>query len=220
MKVVVFIDCQKDFLKNGVLAYGYPVEDNFQKVIDFAKECADDPDCKIYATRDTHEKTEYFEEGYIENSDKLPEGTKALYIKSGYFASLEGQKLPVEHCIEGTNGWMIDDRLMEVLDRKCTFVNKPTFGSYDLVEIINEDIGGGIVEDTYTGALIESKNKLDEIIVCGYDLSICVISNALLLRAKFPDVKITIKSDCCGCISKETFDTALSVAKCCQIDII
>ena len=183
MKAVVFVDVQNDFVKGGKLAFGYPTEDNLQKIIDFAKECVD-AYCndsttlvRIYATRDTHD---------------------AKYMKT-----LEGQKLPVEHCVEGTNGWQIVDPLMEVLLGKATFINKPTFGSYDLADIIEEDIDG----------------TLDEIVICGYDLAICIISNALLLRAKYPNAKITIKKDLCGCISEETFNAALCVAKCCQIDI-
>ena len=102
---------------------------------------------------------------------------------TGYLATLEGIKLPIEHCIEGTDGWMIDNRLMEVLDGKCTFINKPTFGSFDLAEIIAEDF--------------ENEN-IDEIILCGFVSSICVISNALLLRAKFPNKNITIYDNLCA----------------------
>ena len=207
MKAVVFIDVQNDFVKGGKLAFGYPIEDNIQNVIDFAKQCVADIDCKIYATRDTHEATKWIEKNCAQ-------------VVVGYLATLEGQKLPVEHCIEGTSGWMIDDRLMNVFfagfakdeagveDKEhpvynCTFINKPTFGSYDLVDIIAEDF----------------ETAPDEIVLCGYDLGVCVISNAVLLRAKYPNVKITIKKDLCGCINKETFNAALCVAKCCQIDI-
>ena len=207
MKAVVFIDVQNDFVKGGKLAFGYPIEDNIQNVIDFAKQCVADTDCKIYATRDTHEATKWIEKNCAQ-------------VVVGYLATLEGQKLPVEHCIEGTSGWMIDDRLMNVFfagfakdeagveDKEhpvynCTFINKPTFGSYDLVDIIAEDF----------------ETAPDEIVLCGYDLGVCVISNAVLLRAKYPNVKITIKKDLCGCINKETFNAALCVAKCCQINI-
>lgn len=207
MKAVVFIDVQNDFVKGGKLAFGYPIEDNIQNVIEFAKHCVADTNCKIYATRDTHEATKWIEKNCAQ-------------VVVGYLATLEGQKLPVEHCIEGTSGWMIDNRLMNVFfagfakdeagveDKEhpvynCTFINKPTFGSYDLVDIIAEDF----------------ETAPDEIVLCGYDLGVCVISNAVLLRAKYPNVKITIKKDLCGCINKETFNAALCVAKCCQIDI-
>lgn len=180
MKAVVFVDVQKDFVKGGKLAFGYPAEDNLQKVVDFAKQCADDADCKIYATRDTH-------------------GTD-------YMKTLEGQKLPVEHCVEGTDGWQIVDPLMDDLLGKATFVNKPTFGSYDLVDVIVEDFA-------------TEPDDPDEIVICGYDLSICVLANAVLLRAKYPNVKITVKTDFCGDVDKVAFDAAVKVLQMQQIEI-
>ena len=195
-KAIVFIDVQNDFLKGGKLAFGYPAEDNLQKVVDFAKARVDDPDCKIYATRDTHEATKYIY--HFEGDKQVSEPQR------GYFATLEGKKLPVEHCVEGAEGWQIADQLMDVLLGKTTFINKPTFGSFDLADLVYEDFG---------------KAGPDEIVIAGYDAAICVISNALILRAKFPDAKIIIKSELCGCTSKESFDAAMEVAKCCQIDV-
>lgn len=200
MKAVVFVDVQKDFVKNGALAFGYPSEDNVPKLVEFAKSCIADGD-KIYATRDTHEKTIY--DTSVHAIPVAASNSNAYPIK-GYMATFEGKRLPVEHCIEGTDGWMLDDRLMDVLDGNCTFVNKPTFGSFDLTEVIAEDF---------------ENETLDEIIICGYCTGICVISNALLLRAKFPNVKITLKKDLCGCISETTHNAALQTAQCCQIDV-
>ena len=177
MKAVVFVDVQNDFVKGGKLAFGYPIEDNLQKVVEFAKQCVADTNCKIYATRDTHD--------------------------TNYMESLEGEKLPVEHCVEGTEGWQIVDRLMEVLSGNCTFINKPTFGSYDLVDIIAEDF----------------ETAPDEIIICGYDLGICVISNAVLLRAKYPNTKITVRTDLCGCVNEVTFKAACEVLNLQQIEL-
>ncbi len=190
MKAVVFVDVQKDFVKGGKLAFGYPAEDNLQKVVDFAKRCANDADCKIYATRDTHEATKWTEKDCAQ-------------VAVGYLATLEGQKLPVEHCVEGTEGWQIVDELMEVLSGKCTFINKPTFGSYELVDIILEDF----------------ETAPDEIVLCGYDLGICVMANAVLLRAKYPNTKIVVKADLCGCVNEQTFKAACEVLKLQQIDL-
>lgn len=212
-KAVVFVDVQKDFVKGGKLEFGYPIEDNLQKVVDFAKECVDaycndsTALARIYATRDTHEATELDDAGCKSTLDALEVGkTPTFHIKitGGYLATLEGQKLPIEHCVEGTDGWQIVDPLMEVLLGKATFVNKPTFGSYDLVEIIEEDFG---------------KNGPNEIIICGYDLSICCLANAVLLRAKFPNTKITVKTDLCGDVDKMAFDAAVKVLQMQQIDV-
>lgn len=213
MKAVVFVDVQKDFVKGGKLAFGYPAEDNLQKVVDFAKQCVNaycnDPTTlvKIYATRDTHEKTAYEDVGTIINFDTCGRVDDTEQINgdpvSGYLATLEGQKLPVEHCVEGTDGWQIVDPLMEVLLGKATFVNKPTFGSYDLADIIAEDVEG----------------TLDEIVICGYDLSICVLANAVLLRAKYPNTKIVVRADLCGDVDEESYKAALKVLQMQQIEI-
>lgn len=196
-KVVIFVDVQNDFVKGGVLSFAYPEEDNVPKIVEFAKSCITEG-CKLYATRDTHKKTEYKEEiSTIDNNTakKIP--------VSGYMTTLEGQKLPVEHCVEMTNGWMIEDRLMQVFDGHVTIVDKPTFGSYDLVKLIEEDLC-----------------EPDEIVLCGYCTSICVAANAILLRAKFPNTKICIKEDCCGCVSHESHNATIATLKMQQIDII
>ena len=196
MKAIVFIDVQNDFVKGGKLAFGYPAEDNLQKVVNFANECAADPECKIYATRDTHEATKYI--FHFEGDKKVSEP------QTGYFATLEGKKLPVEHCVEGDIGWQIVDPLMDVLLGKATFINKPTFGSYDLVGVMQEDFR---TEDP------------EEIILAGYDLSICVLANAVLLRAKYPNAKITVKANLCGDVDKAAFDAAVKVLQMQQIEV-
>ena len=99
---------------------------------------------------------------------------------------------------------MIDERLMDVIYGNCTFINKPTFGSFDLAEIIAEDF---------------ETEKLDEIIICGYVTSICVASNAVILRAKFPNTKITVKQDLCAGVTEKDHDAAIEVLKMQQIDI-
>ena len=198
MKAVVFVDVQNDFVHGGALPFGYPLEDNLPKIIDFAKKCVNDPDCKIYATRDTHEK-----------SNSIPESADGTIPEKhvGYLSTLEGKKLPVEHCIEGTDGWNVVDSLMDVIHTHCTFVYKPTFGSFDLCEIIDEDIK-------------RNNCKIDEIVVLGYCTSICVLSNAVLLRAKFPDMKITVMKDLCGCVSEESHRAALKALEMQQIDVV
>ena len=196
MKAIVFIDVQNDFVKGGKLAFGYPVEDNLQKVVNFANECVADPKCKIYATRDTHEATKYI--FHFEGDKKVSEP------QTGYFATLEGKKLPVEHCVEGDIGWQIVDSLMDVLLGKATFINKPTFGSYDLVGVMQEDFR---TEDP------------EEIVLVGYDLSICVLANAVLLRAKYPNAKIVVKANLCGDVDKAAFDAAVKVLQMQQIEV-
>lgn len=193
MKAVVFVDVQKDFI-DGALRNEKAIEVT-PKIVNFAKECVE-RGYKLYATRDTHEKTKI--------NYKYEGGKPVFELVEGYLTTLEGRKLPAEHCIEGTDGWMIDNRLMEVLDGKCTFVNKPTFGSFDLVEIIAEDF---------------ENEDIDEIILCGFVSSICVISNALLLRAKFPNKNVTIYDNLCADLDDNGHNSAMTVAHNCQIEI-
>lgn len=207
MKAVVFVDVQKDFI-DGALRNEKAIEVT-PKIVEYAKGLVADlaPTAKLYATRDTHEKTDsvfydFDKNGFVQ-TDRLH--AKFAGLKSGYLTTLEGKMLPVEHCIEGTDGWMIDNRLMEVLDGHCTFVNKPTFGSFDLAEVIAEEF-----IDT----------ALDEIVLCGFCTDICVISNALLLRAKFPNTKISILKDYCAGVTEEAHEAALKVAQSCQISVL
>ena len=116
-----------------------------------------------------------------------------------YLDTLEGKNLPIKHCIESTNGWNIPDRLAEVSD----IWEKTTFGSLSLMDYI-----GG-----------KKFGEIEEIELCGFCTSICVISNAILLRAKLPDTKISIIENLCGDINNESHQAALKVAKNCQIEI-
>lgn len=194
MKAVVFIDVQKDFI-DGALRNEKAIEVT-PKIVDFAKECVEN-ECNLYATRDTHEQTKL--NYHFEGDKRVDE------IVSGYFSTLEGKKLPVEHCIECTKGWMIDNKLMEVLYGNCTFVNKSTFGSFDLAEIITEDF----------------KDKdLNEIVLCGFVTDICVVNNALILRAKFPNTKITVMKDLCAGTTNENHEAAIKVMQSCHIDVV
>jgi nicotinamidase-related amidase len=96
------------------------------------------------------------------------------------------------------------EQLMDVIYGKCTFVNKPTFGSFDLAEIISEDFVDA---------------DLEEIVLCGFVTSICVLANAVILRAKFPNAKITVLKDLCAGITENDHNAALEVLKMQQIEV-
>lgn len=123
-----------------------------------------------------------------------------------YLKTFEGVNLPVEHCIKCTEGWEVDDRITEVLPSNVKCIEKPTFGSFDL--------------GNYIATLEHGDDFVDEIEMCGFVTSICVISNAIMLRAKFPNKPITIDASCCAGLAKEDHDAALTVAKCCQINVV
>lgn len=135
------------------------------------------PKENIFATRDTHPKN--------------------------YMDTLEGKKLPVEHCIINTRGWEINDKVAEVLGDTPT-IDKPTFGSVVLADKILE---------------ISKKEEI-EITLVGLCTDICVVSNALLLRACMPEVKIRVLSDCCAGVTPESHRAALTTMQMCQVDVI
>ena len=200
MKAIVFVDVQKDFI-DGALKNEQAIAVT-PKIVEFAKQCAADPNCKLYATRDTHEK-----------SDSLPESADGTIPEKhvGYLATLEGQKLPIEHCIEGTDGWKIDEGLAEYIPVD-NIVNKQTFGSID-------DLPRRLGDIDYSLNNIYGEG-ITEIELCGFCASICVISNALILRATYPNLKISILKNLCGDINEASMNAALIIAKNCQIDVV
>lgn len=122
-----------------------------------------------------------------------------------YMDTLEGKKLPVPHCIKGTDGWQLNAKIAEALkDKNYKTVEKLTFGSVNLPQLVKETI----VYDTA------------EITLIGLCTDICVVSNALLLKANFPECEITVDASCCAGVTRDTHNAALETMKCCQINII
>lgn len=122
-----------------------------------------------------------------------------------YMDTAEGRKLPVPHCIKGTDGWQLDRNITDALKEKAyQAVEKPTFGSVRLPQLIEKAAAG----DDFKVTLI------------GLCTDICVVSNALLLKANFPEMKIAVDAACCAGVTPETHDAALATMRCCQIDIL
>lgn len=122
-----------------------------------------------------------------------------------YLNTAEGRKLPVPHCIRGTDGWQLNGDVAAALEGKAfTVVEKPSFGNVDLPELIRERMG----DEAFSLELI------------GLCTDICVVCNALLLKAYFPEAPIAVDASCCAGVSPETHDAALSTMRCCQIDIV
>ena len=130
----------------------------------------------IFATRDTHEKE--------------------------YMTTQEGKYLPVEHCIAGTQGWEIEKKISELI-KGATIIDKPTFGSVKLAEMIKE---------------ISQKEEI-EIELVGLCTDICVVSNALLLKAYMPEVKISVDEACCAGVTPSKHDAAIETMRSCQIQV-
>lgn len=121
-----------------------------------------------------------------------------------YLSTSEGKKLPVEHCIKDTEGWRLNPQIEAALSgKKYTEVIKNTFGSKDLPDMILKAAGG----ESFTLELI------------GLCTDICVVSNALYLKANFPECEISVYSNCCAGVTPATHNAALDTMRCCQIDI-
>ncbi len=117
-----------------------------------------------------------------------------------YLDTQEGKNLPVPHCIKGTDGWTLDENIAP-LSRGCRFFEKPTFGSLQLAEFA-------------------AGKDYDEIELIGLCTDICVISNAMLLKAHLPEVKISVDASCCAGVTPESHENALSAMKMCQINVV
>ena len=116
-----------------------------------------------------------------------------------YMQTQEGRNLPVIHCIKDTPGWQICDELLPFVE---TVVDKPTFGSTALAHL-----------------LASSAESMEEIELCGLCTDICVISNAMILKAAFPEVKMTVDASCCAGVTVESHNTALGAMKAVQIEV-
>lgn len=176
-KVLILVDYQNDFV-TGIL--GTPeaisIAPNINAKIKEYKENGD----LIIATRDTHNKN--------------------------YLDTLEGKKLPIPHCIQGTEGW---DFAKELTDTKFDYtIDKNNFGYYRIGEVVE------IVSK------VNGVRNIDVIEFIGVCTDICVISNVMILRASIPDIPIIVDANCCAGTSIEAHNMALRVMQSCQIDII
>ena len=131
-----------------------------------------------------------------ENSDSLVIYTKDTHFEN-YMDTREGRHLPVPHCIKGTAGHEIPD---EILRGHDLIIEKPTFGSTELVSYL-ENI------------------EFDEVELIGLCTDICVVSNALLIKARFPEREVSVDSSCCAGVTPATHEAALTTMKMCQINI-
>lgn len=138
---------------------------------------------------------------------------------SNYLMTQEGLNLPVEHCIKDTPGWEIPKEILDAGKSKgpekylLKIYDKLTFGSVELAEAIQHYLR--LLKEDNCGEEVEL-----EIEIIGLCTDICVVSNALLLKAYMPEVKISVDSCCCAGVTPETHEAALKTMKMCQIDII
>ena len=121
-----------------------------------------------------------------------------------YMETREGKYLPVPHCIEGTSGWSLNEKVdRAILGKGATRIEKPTFGSVKLVDLFRD---------------VDEKNT--EVTLIGLCTDICVVSNAMLLKANYPEMNIIVDASCCAGVTPESHNAALTTMKMCQIDVI
>lgn len=116
-----------------------------------------------------------------------------------YLSTQEGKNLPVEHCIKGSHGWEITPELQDFVRQAKAVVEKPTFGSLALPKLLGD---------------------ADEVELVGLCTDICVISNALLIKAAYPEVQISVDANCCAGVTPESHRNALAAMKMCQIKVL
>lgn len=175
-KILIVVDMQNDFI-DGALGTA-EAQAIVPAVIDRISKCRE-AGWTLVATLDTH----------------LPD----------YLNTPEGRKLPVPHCVKGTDGWAIHPAIRQALGKECIFMEKPTFGSIRLPGLIEE------LTDAADHVTIE---------LLGLCTDICVVSNTLLLKAHFTNADIQVRRSCCAGVTPATHEAALTTMSCCQIDIV
>ncbi len=116
-----------------------------------------------------------------------------------YRNTQEGRKLPVPHCIKGTFGWEVESSLTDGI--LPLYIDKPTFGSLTLCHYMKE------------------QKDIESITLIGVCTDICVISNAMLLKAALPETEIIVQADLCAGVTPQSHNTALAAMQACQITI-
>lgn len=164
-KTLIVVDMQKDFIDGSLgTKEAVAIVENVKKKIQEYRDRGDE----IIFTRDTHQMD--------------------------YMSTNEGKHLPVEHCIEGTEGWKIQAEL-EVPE--AIYIDKPTFGY-----------------------LKWNEYNLEEVELIGLCTDICVVSNALIIKALYPEIKVTVDASCCAGVTPESHAAALTTMRMCQVEVI
>lgn len=121
--------------------------------------------------------------------------------EADYLSTQEGKNLPVEHCIKGSKGWEIAPEIPVI--NKANVLEKPTFGSVSLAAMLKE-----------------KEAELDSVTLIGLCTDICVISNAMLIKAYMPEVPVFVDASCCAGVTPMSHTNALEAMKMCQIQVL
>lgn len=123
-----------------------------------------------------------------------------------YLATQEGRNLPVEHCIKGTDGWRLVEALAEAQrERDARVFEKGAFGSWELAEHLRR---------------VHESDPIESVELVGLCTDICVVSNALLIKAALPEVPVSVDASCCAGVTPASHEAALATMRSCQVDIL
>ena len=178
MKILIVVDMQKDFVDQALgTAEAQAIVPAVVAKINAYKQSGD----VVIATRDTHQPN--------------------------YMETQEGKNLPVIHCVEGTDGWQLNDAVAAALPADAVIVDKPTFGSTALIEVMGE----------YVKQAGEENVNVELVGLC---TDICVVSNALLLKAFYHEMPISLDAACCAGVNPAKHAAAIETMASCQIKIV
>ena len=199
---LIVVDMQKDFIDGslGTEEAQSIVEKVKEKILSYPKD-------RVYATLDTHGED--------------------------YLSTQEGKRLPVPHCIKGTEGWGLHPALKELI-LPDHFFEKGSFGSLQLAESMRTLFTKQVIEEATmaknTGNIkdtVEIRGDAEigaypdfTIELVGLCTDICVVSNALLLKAFLPEIPISVDSSCCAGVTKEKHLAALETLRSCQVEVL
>ena len=176
MNILIIVDMQNDFVTGALgTSQAHAIVANVKEK---AAACLERGDIVIF-TRDTHH--------------------------ANYLSTLEGKNLPVTHCIQGSEGWQIIDELLPLAHQATAVIDKPTFGSFELLDVLAPFVESG---------------QIETIELCGVCTDICVVSNALLVRAKFHETPLVVDSACCAGVTPESHESALQVLRSCHVRVL
>ena len=201
-RYLIVVDMQKDFIDGslGTEEAQSIVEKVKEKILSYPKD-------RVYATLDTHGED--------------------------YLSTQEGKMLPVPHCIKGTEGWGLHPMLKDLI-LPDHFFEKGSFGSLQLAESMRTLFTKQVIEEATmaknTGNIkdtVEIRGDAEigaypdfTIELVGLCTDICVVSNALLLKAFLPEIPISVDSSCCAGVTKEKHLAALETLRSCQIEVL
>lgn len=120
----------------------------------------------------------------------------------GYLGTQEGKRLPVPHCIKDTEGWQIREQVRQACAGDVKIFDKPAFGSVELA------------------AYLKDMPDLESVTLIGLCTDICVISNALVIKAFLPEVTVRVNAGCCAGVTPESHKNALEAMKMCQVEVV